>query len=157
MAARLTSESFRTGRVSIGELDASAFRTWELHSAMSPVVVPPSEPSEKLVTVVVDTLAASQVRALEQQVATLQDWVDEAMELLEETLANLEMAVVDGYFVKIWPDAESGEWVAHCPTVRVVAQAEDRDSVVEAIASNMSEMLNVLEEMDAERPGKDLA
>ena len=97
------------------------------------------------------------VRALEKEVATLRERLDEMLENVHEMLAGLEMLAVDGYFVKVWPDLESGEWVAHCPTVRAVAQAGGRDAVVEAIGSSIGEMLQALADVDVAPPQKDVA
>ena len=86
----------------------------------------------------------------------LHDAVEAAVDELHGTLATLQMAVVDGYFVKVWQDWESGEWVADCPTVRTVAQESTRDEVVEVIRTAIIGMLDTLRAGGHPVPSKDV-
>ncbi|MBM3500626.1 MAG: hypothetical protein FJX74_18370 [Armatimonadetes bacterium] len=78
------------------------------------------------------------------------------IEGLQEAFASLRVGVVDGYFTKRWRDAQTGEWVAECPSVQAVAQAPTESEVVEAIGELTREMLLALAEMGAEIPPKDV-
>ncbi len=78
------------------------------------------------------------------------------IERLQEAFCSLAIGVVDGYFVKVWTDPDSGEWVAECPTVKVVAQGETREEALEAVAELTRAMLDSLAEMGANVPPTDL-
>jgi predicted RNase H-like HicB family nuclease len=78
------------------------------------------------------------------------------LERLQEAFASLGIGVVDGYFVKVWTDPDSGEWVAECPTVKVVAQGETREEALEAVAELTRAMLESLAEVGADVPTRDV-
>lgn len=105
-------------------------------------------------TVVVTSLAAGPESR--HELARLRADLDAQAEDLQRTLAELEIAIVDCYLVKLWPDARSGLWVAHCPTVRCAVQQTGRDEALAAIAESIAEMLDVLAGMGAELPVKDI-
>jgi len=96
-------------------------------------------------------------RQLRDDLAELRADLDAQGEDLQRTLAELEIAIVDGYLVKVWPDLRSGVWVAHCPTIRCVVQEATRDEAVAAIGESIAEMLDVLAEMGTELPPRDVA
>jgi predicted RNase H-like HicB family nuclease len=96
-------------------------------------------------------------RELRDELAELRADLDAQAEDLQRTLAELEIGIVDGYLVKIWPDLKSGVWVAHCPTVRCVVQEAARDDALTAIAESIAEMLDVLAETGTELPSRDVA
>jgi predicted RNase H-like HicB family nuclease len=99
---------------------------------------------------------ASPPEASNVDVRLLRDAVEAAVEELHGTLATLQLVVVDGYFVKVWQDWESGEWVADCPTVRTVAQENTRDEVVEGIRVAITGMLDTLRTGGFPVPARDL-
>jgi len=82
--------------------------------------------------------------------------VESAVDELHGTLATLQMSVVDGYFVKVWQDWESGEWVADCPTVRTVAQEATREEVLAVIRTSIRGMLSTLRSAGHRTPPKDV-
>jgi predicted RNase H-like HicB family nuclease len=96
------------------------------------------------------------VTEVHQDLAAVRDHLEARLERLQEAFASLTVGVVEGYFVKAWMDADSGEWVAECPTVKTVAQAESRELAMEAIGQLTREMLQALADMGAEIPPKDL-
>jgi predicted RNase H-like HicB family nuclease len=89
-------------------------------------------------------------------VRRLQTSVDAAVDELHGTLATLQISVVDGYFVKVWQDWESGEWVADCPTVRTIAQEETREEAIAAIGVSIQGMLSTLRDGGHPAPAKDV-
>jgi len=89
-------------------------------------------------------------------VGRLQDTVEAALEELHATLASLRIVVVDGYFVKVWQDWDSGEWVADCPTVKAVAQEGSCDEAVAGIREAIRGMLATLSDSGYSVPPKDL-
>ena len=106
-----------------------------------------------------ETEAATNIalpRQLRDELAGLRADLGAQAEDLQRTLADLEIAIVDGYLVKLWPDLKSGVWIAHCPTVRCVVQEPTRDEAVAAIAESITEMLDVLAEMGADLPSRDV-
>jgi predicted RNase H-like HicB family nuclease len=86
----------------------------------------------------------------------LQLSVQAAVDELRDTLATLQISVVDGYFVKTWQDWESGEWVADCPTVRTVAQEASREEAIAGIRRAIQGMLETLSEAGHPAPAKDV-
>jgi len=103
------------------------------------------------------TTSIAAPRQLRDDLAELRADLNSQAESLQRTLAELEIAIIDGYVVKVWPDLKSGVWIAHCPTVRCVVQEDTRDEAVAAMRESIAEMLDVLAEMEAELPPKDLA
>jgi predicted RNase H-like HicB family nuclease len=100
--------------------------------------------------------AGARLRDLRAEVTSLRDELEEQREALQSTLAELEIVAVEGYLVKLWPGAEADVWIAHCPTVRCVAQESTRDEAMVAIRGAISEMLSVLAEMNVDPPTKDV-
>ncbi len=96
------------------------------------------------------TTAPAEFSELRVLCSELAERVDE----LEDMVASLEFAVVDGYFVKIWP--EDGQWIVHCPTARCVVQEETREEAVAAIEESIREVLGALADAGVPTPGKDI-
>ena len=90
------------------------------------------------------------------EVAATQAELAARLERLQEAFASLQIGVVDGYFVKLWTDPDSGEWVAECPTVKTVAQADTREGALEAVTQLTREMLRALSNMGVAIPARDL-
>lgn len=97
------------------------------------------------------------VAAVWAELARVRAEIEVQAQQFHETLANLEIVVLDGYLVKVWPDPKLGVWIAHCPTVRCVVQEATRDEVVAAAVESIREMLGVLAEMGADLPPKDVS
>jgi len=89
-------------------------------------------------------------------VAALDERVNLLEERFHETLANLSIALVDGYFVKVWPDGETGHWVAECPTVGACVQEPTKRKALKAIRAMVAEMLAALQEWAERVPPKDV-
>ncbi|MBM3474709.1 MAG: hypothetical protein FJX75_15705 [Armatimonadetes bacterium] len=104
----------------------------------------------------VEPYPPSAVDELGPEVAVASAELASRLERLQETFASLQIGVVDGYFVKLWTDPDSGEWVAECPTVKTVAQADTREGVLEAITQLTREMLAALADMGVAIPARDL-
>jgi len=77
------------------------------------------------------------------------------VERFHESLSALEVLVVDGYLVKVWPDAEDGGYVAECPTVQCVSQGETRDEALAGVKAAMQEMVSGLADLGHPPPPKD--
>jgi hypothetical protein len=97
----------------------------------------------------------AEVEQLRGEVVALREEFENRVEALCESLVGMEIAVVEGYVVKLWPDAESDWWIAECPTVKCVCQEESRDAVAVAIRETIPECLAALDELDA-RPPRDV-
>jgi hypothetical protein len=81
--------------------------------------------------------------ALEARVEALEEQLDRLHSTVHRMFADLEVRVVDGYLVKAWPDAETGEWVAECPKVGAAVQEPSRDEAFGALAVMIAEVLLV--------------
>jgi len=90
------------------------------------------------------------------QVPGTQEAVEAALEAVYTTLASLHIVVVDGYFVKVWQDWDSGEWVADCPTVKAVAQEESFEEAVVGTREAIRGMLATLSDGGHPIPPRDL-
>ena len=88
---------------------------------------------------------------LEREVRELGDRVEQ----FETALSCLEIALIGGFFVKVWADP-SGCWIAHCPTVRCVTQEETRDAALRAVRDEIAETLAVLKGLGRRAPRKDV-
>jgi hypothetical protein len=104
----------------------------------------------------VDGTNAALLSALGRRVDELQSEVDHLHNRLHEMFACLEVRVMCGYLVKIWPDAEVGEWVAECPKVGVGVQEPSRDEAVQAIGSMVEKVLQLKRDFGDELPAEDL-
>lgn len=78
------------------------------------------------------------------------------MESFYDVIVKLEVTVIDGYFVKIWSDPESGGYVADCPTVRATSQGDAREEAVANITSAIEQMVGHLADPGAPIPPKDV-
>lgn len=98
-----------------------------------------------------------EVAALREQVGMLEKTVTELeseIEVREDALANLEVRVVDGYFVHLWQ--EDGCWAASCPSVGANVVLDDHDATLAGIAEDMEEMIEALAELGQPAPEKDI-
>ena len=80
----------------------------------------------------------------------------EEIEALSDSFAGLQIAVTNGYLVKLWPDAETGGWIADCPTVRCACQGATRDEARDNMAVSIDEMLAALSDLGEEPPPRDV-
>jgi len=88
---------------------------------------------------------------LEERVKDLEEQLEE----FETAFFSLGVALVHGYFVKVWEDP-SGEWIAHCPTVRCVAQEDTREAVLQAIADDIEDVVQALDDLGRTVPREDV-
>jgi len=75
--------------------------------------------------------------------------------LLEDALTNMEVAVIDGYFVRLWQDTDG--WVAYCPTVGSVVELDSRQQALDGITEDTRDMVAALVELGEAPPGKDIS
>jgi len=113
----------------------------------------PGAPNMALVS---DTATIRPARGLGARVEALEEGLDRLHNSLHRTFADLEVHIVGGYLVKVWPGTEIDEWVAECPTVGVAVQEESRDGALEAVAVMIEEMLQARQEYGDAIPPKDV-
>jgi predicted RNase H-like HicB family nuclease len=107
------------------------------------------------------TVDEARPRAVEttHEVDDLRRRIEELEELVErfyDAIVDLQVLVIDGYFVKIWADPEDGGFVAECPTVRATSQGGTRDEALANITSGIEEMLDHLADSGHPVPAKDV-
>lgn len=95
-------------------------------------------------------MGAEKVSSLQSRIAELEAEV----ERLGDALVNMEVAVIDGYFVRVWQ--QSGSWIAYCPTVGTVVELDSREAALAGIGEDMREMIAALVELGEPLPGKDV-
>ncbi len=134
---------------------AAPYRAQFTQRALATGVVPSSWDTLR-VAVVPGGVAAGEVQQLRNDIEALREELEEEMERLHDTLAALEIIVVSGYFVKVWPDLACDAWVAHCPTVRCVAQERTRSEAVHNVRLAIEDMLAALAELGEEAPARDI-
>jgi len=100
--------------------------------------------------------SADAVAELTRRVEALGAGLEDLEERFHETLASLTIAVVDGYFVKAWPDLETGQWVAECAAVGACVQEATRDGALKAIRAMVPEVLAALKDWGEALPPKDV-
>lgn len=86
----------------------------------------------------------------EARIAELEEQVDR----LQDAIVGMDVAIVDGYFVRVWED--DGEWIGCCPTVGAVVQLDSREEALQGIADDTRIMLEALAELGSEPPTKDI-
>lgn len=80
----------------------------------------------------------------------------EELEALGDSFAALQIAVINGYVVKLWPDAETGGWIADCPAVGCACQGATRDEAADNITVSIDEMVAALSDLGEEPPLRDV-
>jgi hypothetical protein len=88
--------------------------------------------------------------------AALEARVDALEERFHETLANLTITVVDGYVVRVWPDLETGQWVADCAAVGASVQQATREEALAAIRVMVAEAVAALKDWGETPPPREV-
>jgi hypothetical protein len=93
----------------------------------------------------------ARLKSLEGRVKDLEEQVVE----LETTFSSLEIAIVHGYFVKVWEDP-SGEWIADCPVMKCITQEPTRDEALAAMGDEIPDMTQALVDLGQPVPRRDV-
>ena len=115
-----------------------------------------AKPEASNVALASDAATAPAAGGLGARLEALEEELDRLHSSLHRMFADLEIRAIDGYFVKVWPCTETGEWVAECPTVGVAVQEKSRDEALRAVAVMIEEMLQAKQEFGDPIPPKDV-
>ena len=95
-----------------------------------------AQPHESKLKVLTRPTAAESKR-LREEIAEL----EKELEALNNAVAQQRLSVIDGYVVSVRADLEGG-YLAHCPTLRAVAEGESAEAALQSLRDAMQASLD---------------